>query len=114
MGGRRLIEEDPDDIGTGPPAPAPEDDLVAVVVPRGDLAELAVSHGPAGEGPRRLIDVGLTVMTDPQGEELHQLAGQVLVGMPLAIGRRVEPNQERGVADHRPEQLAERLAGEAA
>ncbi len=63
---------------------------------RGGLAELAIGDGPAGEGAGGFLDVGLAVMADPQGEELHQLAGQVLVGVPLAVGRRVEPDQERG------------------
>ena len=76
-----------------------EDRLVAIVVPRGGLAEGAVGDRPAGEGAGGLLDVGLGVVADAQGEQLHQLAGQVLVGVPLAVGRRVEPDQEGRVAD---------------
>ncbi len=114
LGSRRVFQEDAGHVRTAEPARLPQDCLVAIIVSRGGLAELAIGDGPAGQGSGGFLDVGLAVMADPQGEELHQLAGQVLVGVSLAVGRRVEPDQERRVADHRLQQLAERLAGQAA
>ena len=40
---------------------------------------------PAGERPRRLADVVLGVVAHPEGEQLHELARQVLVGRPTRL-----------------------------
>jgi hypothetical protein len=74
-------------------------------------AELVVDDRPAGQGTGGLLDVAFGVMADAEREELHQLSRQVLVGMSLAVGRRVEPDQQGRVADESIEQLGEGGAG---
>ena len=111
IGGRRVLEEDRHQVVAVQAAAAAEDRLGLVVVPRGDVAEGAVVDGPAGQGAGGLLDVVLGVVADAEGEQLHQLAGEVLVGVPLAVRRGVEPDQQRRVADRGLEQLAERGRG---
>jgi len=78
-------------------------------VPRGAEAERAgvAVQAPAGEGPRRLLQIGLAVAALAEGEELHQLARKVLVGRLLAAARVVEIDQHRRVARDGVQQVAE-------
>ena len=47
------------------------------------------------------LDVGLGVVADAEREQLHQLAGEVLVGRLAGVALPVEPEDQRGVAHHR-------------
>ncbi len=78
---------------------------------RGVFEERAVGNGPAGEGPRGLLHVALGIVADPEGEQLHQLAGEILVRVPVAIGRGVEPDQEGRVPHRGVQEVAERGPG---
>ncbi len=48
----------------------------------------------------------------PSAEKLHQLSRKILVGMSLAVGRSIEPRQERRVVDRGAQQVAERRSGQ--
>ena len=74
----------------------------------------ALDDRPAGQRPRDLLDVALGELADAEGEELHQLAGEVLVRLALPVRRGVEPVEKGGIAEHRPQQVAERPAAMAA
>jgi len=63
----------------------------------GHLVEGPVRDGPAGERAGDFLDIVLGIVADAQGEQFHHLARQVLVGMPLAVGRRVEIDKERRI-----------------
>jgi hypothetical protein len=87
----------------------PENDLGALVVqPRPEKIVAGIEvDAPAGEGARRLLDVLLAVLAFAQGEELHQLAREVLVRLAAAIGRRVEVDDHRRILRYRVQQRAE-------
>jgi hypothetical protein len=78
-----------------------------VVVLDGGLGEVAVLDGPAGQTPGGLLDVGLRVVADAEGEQLHQLAAEVLVRVALAVGRGVEVREQGRLADRGIEQFGE-------
>jgi hypothetical protein len=80
----------------------------------GGLAEFALGDRPAGQRAGAFLDVLLGVMADAEREQFHQFAGQVLVGMLLAIGRSIEPDQDCRIAHHGVEQFAERFAAQRA
>ena len=68
--------------------------------------------GPAGEGPGELADVPLGVaLALAHGEQLHHLAGEVLVGAALDVEAVVQPDQHRGVLRHGDQQPAEVARG---
>ena len=91
-----------------------EDRLGARVVPRGNEPDLIAHEPPAGQGAGGLLDVVLGVMADAEREQLHQLAGQVLVGVVLGVVGRIEPDEQGRVAEHRAQELSERGAAERA
>ena len=110
-----MVEQHRDQVVALPASATAEDGFLAVVVPSGDLGEnVACLDRPAGQGAGGLLDIVLGVMADAEREQLHQLAGQVLVWVPLAIGRRIQPDKQRRVVDDGAEQLPERLAGQLA
>ena len=51
----------------------------------GTSRTLIAHEPPAGQGAGRLLDIVLGIMADAEREQLHQLAGQVLVGMALGV-----------------------------
>ncbi len=89
-----MLEQQPDEVRAGPLPGLAEDHLLARVMVRGEFEERAVGDGPAGEGPRGLLHVALGIVADAEGEQLHQLTGEILVRVPVAIGRGVEPDQQ--------------------
>ena len=90
----------------GPVVEVARVELVAVL--------LGIDLAPAGQCPRRLADVALGVMTLAQGEELEELARQVLVGLGLGAVQAVEPAAHGTVAEHPAVQLADRRPPELA
>ena len=64
-----------------------------------------VLESPAGEGAGPLLDVALAVVADAEGEELHHLAREVLVGVRLPVRRAVEIGEHRRVTRHALQQL---------
>ena len=103
-----MIEEHPDEVGAVPASGLRQEDLLTRVMRPGVFEEPVIEDGPAGERPRGLFDIALGIGADPEGEELHQLAGEVLVGVPLAIGRGVEPDHEGRVAHRGVQEVGER------
>jgi hypothetical protein len=105
----RLADDDVDDILAVEAAGLAEEGLDAVVVVVGAVDELdreeavrverdRLSKGPAGEGARGLLDVGLGVVADSHGEQLEQLAPVVLVRLALVVLVVVEPEDHGRVA----------------
>src|SRR5207249_2968931 len=96
-----------------------EDRLFAVVVIVFAEVGPALLDAPASEGPRRLANVLLGVVAaigparvvDAQAEQLHQLAGMVLVGPIASALGGVEPDHHRLVAGHLAEERAEAALG---
>ena len=72
--------------------------------------ELQVHVVPAGEGAGGLADVGLAVVAHAHGEQLHDLAGEVLVGRALHVHAGIEEGQHGRVFCHGDHQLTE-IAG---
>ena len=60
--------------------------------------ELAATQVPAREGAGGGLDVVLSIVADTAGEQLHQLAGEVLVRVQLVVLVAVEVAQHLGVA----------------
>jgi hypothetical protein len=81
--------------------------LVALVVVLVVEDELVVPERVPGEGAGALLDVVLGVVADAQAEQLHELAGEVLVGAPDARVVVVEVGEHRGVADDPEQQVGE-------
>ena len=65
--------------------------------PEHELAGVAV-EAPAGEGACGFLDVLLAVVALAEGEELHHLAREILVGRALAVLRAVEIDHHRRIA----------------
>src|SRR5436305_1948441 len=74
----------------------------------GILTEVVAGNGPTGQGAGRFLDVALRKLADSYGEEFHQLAAEVFVGMALAVGLGVEPNHESRIMDNMLQQFAKR------
>src|SRR5216683_5345644 len=94
----------------------PEHRLGAVVVTGGSEDErprLAV-EGPAGETARCLLDVVLGVVPDPEREELHQLAREVLVRPTLHVAVGIEPYEHRRILRNRECEVLEMADAERA
>ena len=53
-------------------------------------------------------------MADAAGEQFHQFAGEVLVGVLLGVGLAIEIDQHRRVAGDGQHQVAEAAIGQAA
>ena len=64
-----------------------DDDLLRLVVVVFAEDEFLAVVGPAGEGAGGLLDVVLGVVADSEREQLHQLAGVVLIRVGLAVLR---------------------------
>ena len=111
---RRMLQHDPHQVVPLPGPFAAEDGLLAGVVAGGDLGEGLVVETPAGEGAGGLLDIVPRCNGRCRAEELHQLAGQVLIRVALAIAWGVEPHQERRVVDGGAQQFAERPTAELA
>ena len=95
--GHRLLEDDLQHLhAVEVPGPAQER-LRAAVVLVGVHLEREVVEVPAGERPRAFAHVLLRVVPDAHGEELHHLAGEVLVRGALDVVLRVEEVQHRRV-----------------
>ncbi len=62
---------------------------------------------PAGEGAGRLADIALGIVAHAHGEELHYLAGEILVRGAFHVLRRVEVGQHRRIARDVDKKLAE-------
>ncbi len=77
----------------------------------GILAKLLILHRPARQSASGLLDVGFREVADAKGEQLHQLASEIFVGMFPAIAGSVEPDQERRVAHGGVEQISKSAAG---
>ncbi len=70
---------------------------------------------PSGEHARRGVDVGLGVVADAHGEELHDLAAEVLLRHRAGVGAAVEPDQHRrvlGDLDQECLEVAERVVAQ--
>ena len=93
---------------------AAEDGRGARVVPRGNEPKLITHEPPAGQDAGRLLDIVLGIGTDTEREELHQLAGQVLIGLAPGVIGRVQPDEQGRVAEHRPQERSERGPAERA
>ena len=84
-----------------------EHGLLAVIVLLAVHDERQVHEIPAGEGARGLADVGLAVVADPHGEQLHDLAGEVLVRRALDVHAGVEERQHGRVPGDADQEIAE-------
>ena len=110
-GGGRLTACDPHHVVQAPLAGLAQDRLGPVVeVARVELVAmlLGIDLAPAGQCPRDLADVALGVMPLAQGEELEELAREVLVGLDLRAIQAIEPAAHGTVAEHPAVQLADR------
>ena len=75
-----------------------QDRLVAGVVLGGVEDILVVAHRTTGQGARSRLHIGFGVRPHAEAEQLHQLARQVLIRTPAAIGSVVEIHQHRRIA----------------
>ena len=107
LGRDRLLEDDAQHVDAVEVAGPPQERLGSVVVEGGVDHEIEVLEVPAGEGAGRLADVGLGVVAHPHGEQLHHLAGEVLVRGALHVHPGVEVVEHRGVLGHRDQEVAE-------
>ena len=84
--------------------------LRPVVVAGGDERGALGPQGQPPSGQRRGggLHVGLAVVADAEGEELHQLAGEVLVGRPPGRLPAVEVDEHRRVDRDRAHEVGER------
>ena len=73
----------------------------------GRRAVAAQPQVPAGEDARRGVDVVFGVVADADGEELHQLAAEVLLRPGAHVEAAVEPHEHRRVLGHLDQQLVE-------
>ena len=85
-------------------------EAVGGVVAIGNPADDVVT----GPRLRHRDDVGLGVVTDPDGEELHQLSGEVLVGAPRHVGLVVEVHEHGRALRRREQQTGEVVERECA
>ena len=96
-------------MSAGPQRPVwPRKVLVPSSTWAGSRVKLGVSRKPpgvlsrpAGECPGGLADVAFRVIPGAQGEQLEELAGEVLVGLILLAGSSVEPDEHGRVGDDR-------------
>ena len=107
--GLRLGEQDVDHRVAVEPSRRSQHRLAATVVQAGAEDELpGLAHeARAGERARGLLDVLLFVVTLAEGEELHHLAREILVGCAAPVLRAVEVDHHRRVARDRAQQRGE-------
>lgn len=96
--GRRLPENEVDDLIAGEASGLAEKGLASGIVNAGPEAEDCGGGGVSGKGPGGFFDVGLRVLAFAEGEELEKLAGEVLVGLSLPVLVEVEEPDDRGGA----------------
>ncbi len=99
-----MIVEDVDAVEI---AAAAEEGLLAVVMLAGIELEGEIVVDPAGEGAGGLADVALAIVAHSHGEELHHLAGEILVRGAFHVLRRVEVGEHGRIARDVDEKLAE-------
>ena len=105
-----VAEDEVDDVGAVPVLGDAHERLEPVVVAvrvEVVLRAVAVERVVAGPRPGRGHDVVLRVLVDPEREELHQLAGEVLVRVALRVRVVVEPDEHRGLERHLLHEVAE-------
>ena len=118
-GGFFFFEDEVDDVLAGERSGFPEDGLVGGVPLAGAVGDLAVGRIQivAGERARGLADVPLGVVALAEGEELHDLAGEIFVrhaffralGVEVKHHRRVQQDGLREVLEAAEGALAEQL-----
>src|SRR6266849_873295 len=69
---------------------------------------MIAGNSPTGQGTGRLLDIALRKVADSKSEQLHQLAAEVFVGMALAVGLGVQPDEQSRIMDDAPQQFAKR------
>ena len=107
-----VVEDEVGDVERSPLPGVAQDRLVAVVVEFLVVQGFALPVGGiAGESPGGLADVLLGVAVPPQGEQLHELAAVVLVGLDLLVGVAVEPDEHGRVGGDRLAQFPEVAPG---
>ena len=120
---RAMADDEAQDVLPVEPAAVAEQALGAVVVALGVVGDgqrpaVVPVALEARQRAGRLAHVALGVAAgDPEREELHQLAGVVLVGVALVGVHQREEGLHRRVGRHRPQQLgegAERVAAQLA
>ena len=107
LGRDRLLENDLEHVHPVEVPGAAQKRLGSVVVPRLVDDEVQVVEVPAGEGARRLADVAFRVVAHAHREQLHHLAGEVLVGGSLHVHPGIEVVEHPRILRDRDQQLAE-------
>ena len=110
-----MLDAEPAGVLPAPVAGPPEHRLGAGVVAFGVEVEIVSAElvrpfvVPAGQRPRLFADVVLAVgaAVGAEREQLHHLAGVVLVGRLLGVFGAVQPLQHRRVDGDRPEEVEE-------
>ena len=107
-GGGRVAHECGQDV-VGVPAPRhAHERLVTVIVLVGVEDELTGAIGAVtGERARGLLHVGVGVIADANGEQLHHLARVILVGLACAVLVVVQPDEHGRIASHSLQQCLE-------
>src|SRR6185503_20405489 len=82
----RLLQDELQGLVHVEGARAAEERLRAIVVLFRPELRRSPLDAPSREGARRLADVVLRVVADPEGEQLHQLAREVLVRVSAPVG----------------------------
>src|SRR5208283_1295388 len=106
--GRTLREQGVEHVVTVEVPGTAEHGLRAVIMderPEDEVAAVAVD-APAGEGPRRLLDVLLAVVAFAEREQLHHLTREILVRSPLAIAGAIEVDHHRRITGYGMQQVA--------
>ena len=80
----------------------------------GEEAASGVAQVPASEDPRRRVHVLLRVVADPPGEQLHDLAREVLLRPGTDVQPAVEPYEHRRIARDLDQEIAKVAEGKAA
>ncbi len=107
LGRDGLLQDDFEHVHAVEAPGAAQEGLGSVVVLRFVDHEVQVLEIPAGEGARRLADVALRIVAHAHREQLHHLAGEVLVGGPLHVHPGIEVVEHPRILRDRDQQLAE-------
>ncbi len=108
-----LLENDAEDVDAVEVSGSAEKGLLSVVVLCGVDLEIEIVIDPAGESARRFADILLAVVADAHGEELHHLAGEILVRGTFHVLGGVEIGEHRRPTrdfDQQRAEIAGRLA----
>ena len=112
FGGRWLSNEVPGQGLGAEPRGLAENGFLSIVVVGCSYMKFPLSDCQTRQGPRAFLDVGFGVLADAQREQFHQFAGEVFVGLALAVRWGVEPDEQGRVAEHGVQQVAEWAATE--